>query len=83
MFSFVHWLSTKFAVRNIRVNSLSPGGVFNHHSDSFVAKYSARTPMNRMASPSDITGAMLFLLSDLSKYMTGQNIVIDGGKSIP
>lgn len=75
----VRWLSTLFADRNIRINSLSPGGVFNQHSDSFNAKYSARTPMNRMASPADITGAMIFLLSDASGYMTGQNLIIDGG----
>lgn len=75
----VRWLATLLAERNIRINALSPGGVFNGHSESFNSNYSARTPMNRMASPSDITGAMLFLLSDLSHYITGQNLIVDGG----
>ena len=75
----VRWLATLFADKNIRINALSPGGVFNGHPERFYSNYSARTPMNRMASPSDITGAMLFLLSDSSQYMTGQNLIVDGG----
>jgi NAD(P)-dependent dehydrogenase (short-subunit alcohol dehydrogenase family) len=75
----VRWLATLLAKKNIRVNALSPGGVFNGHSNSFRTNYSARTPMNRMASPSDITGAMIYLLSDTSVYMTGQNLIVDGG----
>ena len=75
----VHWLATLWGPRGIRINALSPGGVFNHQSASFVEKYSYRVPMARMASPTDISGPFLFLLSDNSSYITGQNIVVDGG----
>lgn len=65
---------------NIRVNSISPGGVFNNQPESFVKKYSQLVPLgNRMADTDDLTGTLIFLLSDASKYLTGQNIVIDGG----
>ena len=75
----VNWLSTLWGARGIRINALSPGGVFNNQSDSFVQKYSDRVPMARMATPNDISGAFLFLLSDYSSYITGQNIIVDGG----
>ena len=65
---------------NIRVNTISPGGIYNKQPDSFIAQYCKRVVLgNRMADPEDISGALLFLLSDESKYMTGQNIVVDGG----
>ena len=75
----VRWLATLWGPQGIRINALSPGGVFNYQSSSFVEKYSNRTPMGRMASPSDISGPFLFLLSDNSSYITGQNIIVDGG----
>lgn len=65
---------------NIRVNAISPGGVFDHQPDSFVQKYSERVPLGkRMANVEDLTGVLVFLLSDAARYMTGQNIIVDGG----
>jgi NAD(P)-dependent dehydrogenase (short-subunit alcohol dehydrogenase family) len=79
--NFTRYLATYLAVYNIRVNCLSPGGIFSEQPVWFVEKYKKRTPMGRMGNPDDIAGGVLFLLSDLSGYMTGQNLVIDGGWS--
>lgn len=68
---------------NIRVNSLSPGGVFDNQPGDFVRKYCQKVPLGkRMANVDDLTGTLVFLLSDASKYITGQNITIDGGWSL-
>ncbi|MBU1012558.1 MAG: SDR family oxidoreductase [Bacteroidetes bacterium] len=73
------WLATWWAKENIRVNCVSPGGVYNGHNQKFVEAYINRTPMGRMADREDITGILVYLLSDSSRYCTGQNIVVDGG----
>lgn len=72
------WLATTLAP-TIRVNSLTPGGVKRGQPSSFVRAYEQRTPLQRMAQEEDFKGAIAFLASDLSAYVTGQNIVVDGG----
>lgn len=76
------YLAVYFADKGIRVNSLSPTGVYNNHPEEFVKKLSNIIPMGRMANIDEYKGAIVFLCSDASSYMTGENMVIDGGKTV-
>ena len=78
--NFSRYLATHWSEHNIRVNSISPGGVQNDaQSEEFTESYSKLTPLKRLALPNEYQGAVLFLSSDASSYMTGSNLIIDGG----
>jgi len=76
------YLAVYFAQKGIRVNCLSPTGVYNNHPENFVEKLSNIIPMGRMADIDEYKGAIVFLCSNASSYMTGENMVIDGGKTV-
>ena len=80
LIQFTRWLSTVLAP-GIRVNSISPGGIWRDQPDSFHQRYVERTPLGRMANEDDFKGIIAYLASDASAYVTGQNIMVDGGWS--
>ncbi len=75
------YLATYWADSGVRVNSISPGGVYNGQPEAFLEKLTNLIPMGRMAKVDEYQGAVLFLISDASSYMTGHNLVIDGGRT--
>ena len=79
--NLTRFIATKFAQDNIRVNTLTLGGVFDENPSQFVKAYSKKTPLNRMAKKQEYIGPLLFLASNMSSYMTGSNLIVDGGWS--
>lgn len=78
LIQLTRWLSTVMAP-NVRVNAISPGGVSRGQPEEFINRYTARTPLARMATEEDFKGAVAFFSSDLSQYVTGENLMVDGG----
>lgn len=80
--NFTRYLASYLGRYGIRANVLSPGGVCDDQDDTFVAQYESKIPLSRMAEPADLKGPVVFLSADCSRYMTGQNLIIDGGWTI-
>lgn len=81
LLQLTRWLATTLSPK-VRVNAISPGGIARGQPKEFVARYEARTPLGRMATEDDFRGIVAFLASDMAAYVTGQNIMIDGGWGI-
>lgn len=73
------YLGTYWASKGVRVNAVSPHGVWNNHEEEFVSKFSSMSPMNRLSTKEEVIGAVLFLASEASSYATGSNLLIEGG----
>jgi NAD(P)-dependent dehydrogenase (short-subunit alcohol dehydrogenase family) len=81
IYGLTRYLATYYGPRNVRVNAVTPGGVFNQHTDPFLSAYNDRVPMRRMAAAHELHGIIQFLASDASSYVTGQNFPVDGGRT--
>ncbi|MEQ2010505.1 MAG: SDR family oxidoreductase, partial [Limisphaerales bacterium] len=79
MVNLTRFYAALYGPRSVRVNCLAPGGFFNHQPEPFLRRYCAHTMLNRMADDTDLGGAVVFLLSEASRYITGVNLPVDGG----
>jgi len=80
--NLTRYLASYYGAYQIRVNTVSPGGIFDNQPEKFVNNYNKKVPMKRMGSPKDIVSAIYYLLTDESSYVTGHNLIVDGGWSI-
>jgi NAD(P)-dependent dehydrogenase (short-subunit alcohol dehydrogenase family) len=76
------YIATYYGRYNVRANTISPGGIFDNQPKSFVEKYSGKTPLGRMGTPKEVASVVIFLASDGSSYITGQNLLVDGGWTV-
>jgi NAD(P)-dependent dehydrogenase (short-subunit alcohol dehydrogenase family) len=82
MINFTKYLASYYGAHNLRINCLSPGGIFDNQNPEFVKNYEQKAPLKRMGSAEDIAGPTVFLLSDEASYITGHNLIVDGGWTI-
>lgn len=80
--NFTRYLASYYGEFQIRVNTVSPGGIFDHQPESFVNNYNKKVPLKKMGQPKDVVSAVFYLLTDEASYVTGHNLVVDGGWSI-
>ena len=79
MLNLTRYVASKLGPRGVRVNTISPGGLYNNQDERFLNRYNDRTFLSRMANDTDLKGAIVFLASDASAYVTGANFIVDGG----